>query len=132
MPGKITFISGLYQGKEVHFNSSLDIGRSEANDLVLPFPGISRNHVRIKMEGKTAVLKDLKSQNGTFVNGKIVSGEIILNDGDIIKISSFELRYNYIDEIDEEKIAGKKQDLSFLEESSSTGFINLSDFNFDD
>ncbi len=125
MPGKLTVISGLYKGKEFFFNNIIDIGRDASNGIVLPFPGISRKHARIKLEGKSAVLKDLKSQNGTFLNGKIVAGEEILKDRDIIRISSFEMQFEFVDNVEQDKLAQNKA--SFSNESLSTGFINISE-----
>ena len=44
---------------------------------------ISRHHVTVQTKGKTLVLKDLESRNGTTVNGNNIS-ECTLDEGDVI------------------------------------------------
>jgi len=45
------------------------IGRQDA-DLVLQDPEVSRRHALLRRSGKTVVVEDLDSTNGTFVNGE--------------------------------------------------------------
>ena len=59
----------------------LTIGRTRANDVVLDDPLVSRQHATLEL-GQPAVLRDLNSFNGTFVNGHRVSGSVQLNPGD--------------------------------------------------
>jgi signal transduction histidine kinase len=53
-----------------HFPAT--IGRHPSNDMELPFDAISRYHARIELENGLPRLVDLKSSNGSFVNGKRV------------------------------------------------------------
>jgi len=59
----------------------LTIGRTRANDVVLDDPLVSRQHATLEL-GRPAVLRDLNSFNGTFVNGQRLQGAIQLNPGD--------------------------------------------------
>src|SRR5690348_5083020 len=71
----------------------LSIGRADSNDLVLHDSSESRHHARVSVTGiDTALLVDLGSLNGTFVNGHQVE-EHPLADQDQISIGAFELRY---------------------------------------
>ena len=73
-------------GREVPLAGAVTIGRAAEADLVLGDPGISRNHARITPEGIGAVLEDLGSSNGTFVNGEPVQEPRRLRDGDEIQV----------------------------------------------
>ena len=54
----------------------LQIGRSrQDNDLVIESPYVSRQHAKILLEGSSALIKDLGSTNGTWVNGIKLSTE---------------------------------------------------------
>jgi hypothetical protein len=64
--------------------TSTSVGRSPDNDLVFPDPELSRQHAQIIMVGNTYTLKDLGSTNGSFVNGRRVTGSTELKDGDIV------------------------------------------------
>ena len=55
---------------------------------------VSRQHARITVAGKSAVIADLGSKNGTFVNGKRVGGKPTrLSDGDEIQLGSVFLEF---------------------------------------
>ena len=66
------------------------VGRSSSNNLSVNNPHISGNHFTINFDGNNYSLKDVGSTNGTLVNGIIYkgdSGNINLNDGDIIEVT---------------------------------------------
>jgi len=49
------------------------------------YPTVSREHLTIQLEDGTVRVRDLKSSNGTFVNGKSIT-ESVLNSGDTIRV----------------------------------------------
>ena len=81
-PQSFTFASG-----------EVVIGRSPDCQIVLRDFGISRNHARVLVgESGEARIMDLKSKNGTQVNGVQVV-EAPLKDGDRITLGKFELTF---------------------------------------
>ena len=50
----------------------ITIGRSEANDIVLPSTGVSKLHAAIVREGHNFAIVDLDSANGVYVNDEKV------------------------------------------------------------
>ena len=66
--------------------TSLTIGRSLENDIVLQDECISRHHARITYEDKHFVLYDLESKGGTAVNFRRAE-RTILKMGDIIQFA---------------------------------------------
>lgn len=55
-----------------HYNIDSDIvtiGRSVENDIQISDKFISREHLRIRQKGDKFFVRDLGSENGTFVNG---------------------------------------------------------------
>ena len=66
------------------------IGRSEDNQLRLLDPGVSRRHVLVMATPGGYTIRDLGSQNGTYVNGTRVD-ESALTDGDRITIGEINL-----------------------------------------
>jgi pSer/pThr/pTyr-binding forkhead associated (FHA) protein len=71
---------------------TLKIGRSDENDLVLPYTKVSRNHAQLVRLGETFLLRDLGSTNGTFSDHQRVD-EMILKDGDFFRIGAAQLFY---------------------------------------
>ncbi len=64
----------------------ITIGRSKDNHMVVDHPVVSRYHAIIERMGTRYRLIDLKSHNGTYLNGKRIEGVNWLNEGDRIKI----------------------------------------------
>jgi serine phosphatase RsbU (regulator of sigma subunit) len=64
----------------------MTIGRSVRNEICLEDPFSSRIHAELRVDGDTYWLTDLGSANGTFVNGKRVTGTIQMFSGDRIQI----------------------------------------------
>lgn len=71
----------------------ISIGRGNDNDIVLENRGVSRRHALIEFNDNAAVLIDNESLNGTFVNSRKVSEEV-LRDQDVITIGKYALVYN--------------------------------------
>jgi pSer/pThr/pTyr-binding forkhead associated (FHA) protein len=61
---------------------SLVFGRGEQANVVLATGAVSRAHARLDVTPDAVALEDLKSANGTAVNGQRISGRVALNDGD--------------------------------------------------
>lgn len=79
-------IYGDELGKKYNLNTnSVLIGRSSKCDIQIDQESISRNHSKIVNTGKSILVRDLGSTNGTYVNDEPVE-EHTLNDGDLIKI----------------------------------------------
>ena len=63
------------------------IGRGEDCDLVIQDRQVSRHQARIRNTGEGFRLEDLGSKNGTYLNGSLLSGPVILQDGDEIHVA---------------------------------------------
>ncbi len=71
----------------------ITIGRTNDNDIVLENRGVSRHHAQIEFNDNAAVVIDNESLNGTFINNRKVSEEL-LRDNDIITIGKYSLVYH--------------------------------------
>lgn len=68
------------------------IGRLKDNDIQINDLGISGRHARIHRSPTGYTIEDLKSRNGTWVNGSNVPSAQ-LRDGDRIRLGATDLRY---------------------------------------
>jgi pSer/pThr/pTyr-binding forkhead associated (FHA) protein len=73
------------------------IGRAERNHVVLASMRVSRFHAALRTEGPLVTIRDLGSKNGTFVNGKRIHMQVLLN-GDNIDIAGYWMRFLAIDQ----------------------------------
>ena len=78
----------------IRLQKQLRIGRDPLNDWVIDSPNASRMHAEILQNGSNFELVDLKSTNGTFVNGLKVS-RATLNPGDEIAIAGIKRTFTY-------------------------------------
>jgi len=62
------------------------IGRDDDNRIILADSRASRHHAVIEDRAGTFVVQDLRSANGTQVNGRRVAGTQVLRQGDAIRI----------------------------------------------
>lgn len=89
----LTFGGEVVQEAEL-LDSRVMIGRSKFSDILLSDQGVSRQHAMLVKHEDVIVLFDLRSRNGTFVNGNPVSS-IVLRDNDIITIGNHRLKVYY-------------------------------------
>ena len=62
----------------------INLGRDVTNNLVINDREVSRHHLRFSRGPDGYTVEDLGSTNGTFINGKRVSGATLLKNGDMI------------------------------------------------
>jgi hypothetical protein len=70
------------------------IGRVDGNAVVLNDSSVSSKHARILRTPDGFVVEDLKSRNGTFVNGERVTEKRLLLDGDLIRLGKVIVTFN--------------------------------------
>jgi hypothetical protein len=70
------------------------IGRASSNSIVISDGSVSTNHARILKTAEGFVIEDLKSRNGTFVNGEKVTEKRLLVDSDLIRLGKVIMTFN--------------------------------------
>ena len=86
---------GKIKGRSVcHFlrDGEQMVGRAATSHLRLPDSSVSRTHAKIDLADDRAVLSDMKSSNGTFVNGARISKPRQIEIGDIIGFADVSLK----------------------------------------
>jgi|ERR1041384_5445597 pSer/pThr/pTyr-binding forkhead associated (FHA) protein len=89
----LSFVAGKDKGREFPLPPDLElvIGRVSDADLLLIDDQVSRKHAKISTKDGKIVIQDLRSRNGTFVNGQKVT-TVELKKGDEIVIGSSTLK----------------------------------------
>ena len=75
------------------------VGRVETNAIVINDTTVSSKHARILRSTEGFWLEDLKSRNGTFVNGERVTAKRLLADRDVIRFGRVIFTFNIATEI---------------------------------
>ncbi|MDX1487067.1 MAG: GGDEF domain-containing protein [Acidiferrobacterales bacterium] len=101
----LTVISGGTPGKvyALTLGQATVIGRGADADVVVGDPRVSRQHARVTIDANgTAVLEDLGSSNGTFLNGSRIRRQE-LKEGDQLQLGSGTiLKFSYQNAVEQE------------------------------
>jgi len=91
----LTYLEGEAIKEVGIVNNITNIGRDpEVCDVVISTDGhIGRKHALIYLKNDRFYLTDLNSKNGSFINGESLQGERQINDGDVIKLATTEIKF---------------------------------------
>ncbi len=84
---RLVCVGGDQKGHSFPVTSvGITVGRDEDNDIVIHDPRVSHRHAWIGIIDSNAVLRDLESTNGTFLNAHLGSlvHEVVLSPGDTV------------------------------------------------
>ncbi len=73
-------------------SGELSLGRAAENHVKIDDTTVSSHHARIFTYFYVSYIEDLNSTNGTFVNGKRVTKQV-LHPGDVIHLGQYPLRF---------------------------------------
>jgi pSer/pThr/pTyr-binding forkhead associated (FHA) protein len=82
----LEIVEGAGAGRMVTLGEAVIVGRGQDAGLVLADDLVSRRHAQITPSGSGAVVEDLGSRNGTFVNGEGIHGPTRLEPGDQLQL----------------------------------------------
>ncbi|HKA89564.1 MAG TPA: sigma 54-interacting transcriptional regulator [Haliangiales bacterium] len=90
---KLTAVRGKERGREwVLWADVVTAGKAPGNDIVLDEETVSREHFEIVRDGKGWLVRDLRSTNGTFLDGaQIQSG--YLRVGSVVSAGAAQLKF---------------------------------------
>jgi pilus assembly protein CpaF len=71
--------------------TEVTVGRVPGNDVVLPKGNVSKRHSRIVLKDNRFIVVDLKSTNGTYVNGRKITSPLVVKEGDKIYVGDYVL-----------------------------------------
>jgi hypothetical protein len=89
--GRLVFVAGARSGDSVALRAGrIRIGSLPDNEVCIPLCTVSRYHAEIHVAGRRVSIHDLRSKNGTQINGMQVETSP-LHPGDRIKIADVDL-----------------------------------------
>ncbi len=95
---KLVVIRGAQRGMElVIAGDQFRVGKAPENDLHLEDETVSRVHFEITRDAKGYLVRDMKSTNGTFLDGAEVK-EAYLRAGSVIRAGASELKFTPFEE----------------------------------
>jgi serine phosphatase RsbU (regulator of sigma subunit) len=126
----LVVISGAGLGRRIRLDSQpVVIGRDAQSGLVLASPDVSRRHCQVELANGEVVATDLRSTNGTYVDGKLIDCPTALPDGSILEIGQQVVKHERrstrevqeAQELDRDLEAARNYGLSLLPPPISSG-----------
>jgi len=105
---------------------AVTVGRVKENDICIPSQMVSRHHGKFTFEKGVWIYTDLKSSNGSRVNGKRVE-RVGLQSGDVVDLGGFMITYKEIHDLSEVSDKGEEEgktmtlDPSMLKRAAMSG-----------
>ncbi len=92
LPLRILVTSGMGAGQAftLHQGDQI-IGREEGSEIRLDDPVVSHTHALLRIEGDQVTVEDLRSTNGTKVNGTTIERQTLLTPGDELELGGVRL-----------------------------------------
>ena len=84
---------GLRPGETFVVGAGITIGRAQGSEVCIDDTYASNRHARIYDRDGYVYIEDMNSTNGTYVNGRRVSAQEVLQADDRIRIGDTEFRY---------------------------------------
>ncbi|MCA8910367.1 MAG: FHA domain-containing protein [Planctomycetes bacterium] len=83
----VGYLVDVETGSRHEIRKTIMIGREPPSDLVFQIPTISKRHFQIRKEGDGFLIEDMRSTNGTYLNGLPVHEPVPLRDGDEVVVA---------------------------------------------
>lgn len=126
MPTLVISIDGAVI-KEVQLTKErTTLGRRPYNDIVIENLAVSGEHAVLTLLGGKVSIEDLRSTNGTYVNGRAIQKQALLN-GDLLDIGRYKIRFldTVIADEDDPSVAGVKKALAHISEEGDSDYAKL-------
>jgi len=110
---------------------AVSVGRVKENDICIPSQMVSRHHGKFTFEKGVWIYTDLKSSNGSRVNGKRVE-RAGLQSGDVVDVGGFMITYKEIHDLSQITDKGEEEgktmtiDPSMLKRAAMSGLDGVS------
>jgi EmrB/QacA subfamily drug resistance transporter len=91
---ELRVIRGPGAGESSPLTGTVQIGREADCDLVLPDEEVSRHHAEVTPVRGEVAIEDLRSTNGTFLNGERMLERATLQPGDLIQVGSAVIEFS--------------------------------------
>jgi pSer/pThr/pTyr-binding forkhead associated (FHA) protein len=90
---RLVILSEGFTGKTYELTvDKTTIGRVDDNTFPIPEGSVSSHHCEVLLRGGEVIIHDLNSTNGTFINGRQITGEGALKPGQILRLGQVEIR----------------------------------------
>lgn len=96
-PSLVVLGAGSELGRRIDLDAErMIVGRSTDCDLRLADASLSRTHAALHRRGDTVQVEDLRSSEGTYVNGERLTAPRVLQPGDVVRFARIQARFEVV------------------------------------
>ena len=119
----LEFGAGPRKGEKIPILADRTVlGRHPSCDIVIPDSSVSRHHAAFIRDGERVLIEDLRSRNGTLVNGRRVAGQRLLSDRDEVSVGEHRMQFRIASRSDTED-APATGDADYLDSHAGSSLI---------
>lgn len=119
----LEFSGGTRKGERIPILADRTVlGRHPSCDLVIPDSSVSRHHAAVIRDGERVLIEDLRSRNGTLVNGRRLVGQRALVDRDEISVGEHRMLFRVASRSDTESVPSTRDD-DYLDSHAGSSLI---------
>ena len=116
LKAELKVVGGKQDGNRIALPPKFLIGREQDCQLRPNSDLVSRHHCMFTLDDYTLRLRDLGSTNGTLVNNELLEGQVVLKNGDQVRVGNLEFEVVMPEETD--AVPGDKQQDFLADEDS--------------
>ncbi|QXZ08645.1 FHA domain-containing protein [Comamonas sp. Y33R10-2] len=126
MPTLVISIDGAVIKEAKLTKERTTLGRRPYNDIVIENLAVSGEHAVIVLSGGKVSIEDLRSTNGTYVNGRAIQKQQLLN-GDLLDIGRYKIRFldSTAEGADTPAVAAINKVLAHISEEADSDYAKL-------
>ena len=119
----LEFDAGPRKGEKIPILADRTVlGRHPSCDIVIPDSSVSRHHAAFIRDGERVLIEDLRSRNGTLVNGRRVAGQRLLSDRDEVSVGEHRMQFRIASRSDTEDVSATG-DADYLDSHAGSSLI---------
>jgi len=115
MQVQLAVLVGKHKGQKITLPlTQFVIGRDPTCHLRPVSPEVSKFHCAIARSGPRVLVRDLKSTNGTYLNGERITGTVRVKNGDVLTVGPLKFLFQITDEEGAAPSGGERESMDWL------------------
>jgi pSer/pThr/pTyr-binding forkhead associated (FHA) protein len=115
MQVQLAVLVGKHKGQKITLPlTQFVIGRDPSCHLRPVSPEVSKFHCAVARSGPRVLVRDLKSTNGTFLNGQRITGTVRVKNGDVLTVGPLKFLFQITEDEEVAAVGPERESMEWL------------------